>query len=37
MNQAKLNGYRILVQSGRRTIEEIPEPYQQALRDELDD
>ncbi len=34
INQAKLTGYRRLVQSGRRSIDEIPEPYQQVLRDE---
>ena len=34
VNQAKLTGYRRLLDSGRRTIDEVPEPYQQILRDE---
>lgn len=34
INQAKLTGYRRLLDAGRRTIDEVPEPYQQILRDE---
>ena len=34
INQAKLTGYRRLLDTGRRTIAEVPEPYQQILRDE---
>ena len=34
INQAKLTGYRRLIDSGRRTINEAPEPYRQILIDE---
>jgi len=34
VNLAKLTGYRRLLDAGRRVIEEVPEPYQQVLRDE---
>ena len=34
INQAKLTGYRRLLDTGRRKIDEVPEPYQQILRDE---
>ena len=35
INQAKLTGYRRLVDSGRRTINEVPEPYKQILIKEV--
>ena len=34
INKAKLTGYRRLLDAGRRNIDEVPEPYQQILRDE---
>ena len=34
LNQARLRGYRRLVQAGRRDIEEVPEPYRTALKKE---
>lgn len=34
MITAKLNGYRFLIQMGRITIADVPEPYKQALIDE---
>lgn len=27
LNQAKLNGYKFLIQMNRITIDEVPEPY----------
>ena len=35
INQAKLTGYRRLVDSGRRTIDEVPEPYKQRILCEI--
>lgn len=34
MNQAKLRGYRRLLDAGRRDLSEVPEPYYSALKDE---
>lgn len=33
----KLTGYRLLVESGRRDISEVPEPYRSALESEIND
>ena len=34
INQAKLRGYKFLIEMNRITIDDVPEPYQQALLDE---
>ena len=33
VNQAKLRGYLFLIEMGRITIDDIPEPYKQAIID----
>lgn len=35
INQAKLLGYKKLVIAGRRTIEEVPDPYRAELETEF--
>lgn len=32
--QPKLNGYKFLIEMGRITIDDVPEPYKQAIIDE---
>lgn len=32
MNQAKLAGYKFLLDMGRITLDDIPEPYRSALQ-----
>lgn len=34
MNQVKLRGYKFLIEMGRITIDDVPEPYRQAILDE---
>ena len=36
VNQAKLRGYKRLVEAGRRDIEEVPEPYKSEIEKEKD-
>ena len=31
MSQAKLNGYKFLIEMGRITIEDVPEPYRSEI------
>lgn len=33
INQAKLRGYLFLIEMGRITIDDVPEPYKQAIID----